>query len=61
MDIRFLIVGLPFIIAFFYTLYWLKRWGAFNSSNNNFQKKKTLKNESIEQNYFLENVFLTKS
>ena len=61
MDIRFLIVGSPFIIAFFYTLFWLKRWGAFNSPDDNLQKKMTLKNESIEQSYFLENIFLTKS
>ncbi|AIQ95768.1 hypothetical protein [Prochlorococcus sp. MIT 0604] len=61
MDIRFLIVGSPFIIAFFYTLFWLKRWGAFNSPDNNLQKKMTLKNESIEQSYFLENIFLTKN
>ena len=61
MDIRFLIVGSPFIIAFFYTLFWLKRWGAFNSPDNNLQKKMTLKNESIEQSYFLEKIFLTKN
>ena len=61
MDIRFLIVGSPFILAFFYTLFWLKRWGAFNSPDNNLQKKMTLKNESIEQSYFLENIFLTKN
>ena len=61
MDIRFLIVGAPFIIAFFYTLFWLRRWGAFNSSNNNFPKKMTLQNESIEQKYILENIFLTKN
>jgi|TARA_B100001758_G_scaffold230235_1_gene225731 hypothetical protein len=61
MDIRFLIVGSPFIIAFFYTLFWLKRWGAFNSPDDNLQKKMTLKNESIEQSYFLENIFLTKN
>ena len=61
MDIRFLIVGSPFIIAFFYTLFWLKRWGAFNSSNNNLQKKMTLENESMEQGYILENIFLTKN
>ena len=60
MDIRFLIVGSPFIIAFFYTLFWLKRWGAFNSPDDNL-KKKTLKNESIEQSYILENIFLTKN
>ena len=61
MDIRFLIVASPFIITFFYTLFWLKRWGAFNSSNNNLQKKKILKNELIEQSYILENIFLTKN
>ena len=60
MDIRFLIVGAPFIIAFFYTLYWLRKWGAFNSTNN-MSKKMTQKNESIQQNYILENIFLTKN
>ena len=60
MYIRFLIVVSPFIIAFFYTLFWLRRWGAFNSPDNNLQKKMTLKNESIEQSYILENIFLTK-
>ena len=60
MDIRYLFVGAPFIIAFFYTLYWLRKWGAFNS-NNNMSKKMTQKNESIEQNYILENIFLTKN
>ena len=61
MDVRFLIVGAPFLIAFFYTLFWLKRWGAFNSPNNNLPKKISLKNESIEQIYILENIFLTKN
>ena len=61
MDIRFLIVGAPFLIAFFYTLFWLKKWGAFNSPNNNLQKKMTPKNESIEHSYTLENIFLTKN
>ena len=61
MDIRFLIIGAPFIISFFYTLFWLKKWGAFNFPNNNFQEKMTLKNESIEQRYILENIFLTKN
>ena len=60
MDIRFFIVGSPFIIAFFYTLYWLRKWGAFNTTNN-MSKKMTQKNESIEQNYILENIFLTKN
>ena len=61
MDIRFLIIGAPFLIAFFYTLFWLKKWGAFNSRNNNLPKNNSLKNESVEQNYILENIFLTKN
>ena len=60
MDIRYLVVGAPFIIAFFYTLYWLRKWEAF-SSTNNMSKKMTQKNESIDQNYILENIFLTKN
>ena len=61
MEIRFLIVGAPFFIAFFYTLFWLKKWGAFNFPNNNLPKKMTLKNELIEESYILENIFLTKN
>ena len=61
MDIRFLIVGAPFLIAFFYTLFWLIKWGAFNSLNNNFPRKISIENESIEQSYILENIFLTKN
>ena len=61
MDIRFLIVGAPFIIIFFYTLFWLKRWGAFNSPYNNLPKRMTNKNKSIEQIYILENIFLKKN
>ena len=61
MDIRYLIVGAPFIIAFFYTLFWLRKWGAFNSNNDNLSKKMTPKNKSIEQSYILENIFLTKN
>ena len=61
MDIRFLIVGAPFVIAFFYTLFWLRKWGAFNSPNDNLPKKMTLNNEPIEQIYILENIFLTKN
>ena len=61
MDIRYLIVGAPFIIAFFYTLFWLKRWGAFNSSSNNYQKKMTPKNEQSSADLILENIFLTKN
>ena len=61
MDIRFLIVGAPFLITFFYTLFWLKKWGAFNSKNNNLLKNISLKNESIEQKYILDNIFYTKN
>ena len=61
MDIRFLIVGSPFIIAFFYTLFWLKKWGAFDSSNDNHPKKITSKDDSFEQKFILENIFLTKN
>ena len=60
MDIRFLVVGAPFIISFFYTLFWLKKWGAFTSINN-MSKKMTLKNKLMEQSYILENIFLTKN
>ena len=61
MDIRFLIVGAPFLIEFFYTLFWLKKWGAVNYRNNNLPKDISLKNESIEQSFILENIFLTKN
>ena len=61
MDIRFLIVGAPFVIAFFYTLFWLRKWGAFKLPNDNLSKKTTLKNQSIDQSYTLENIFFTKN
>ena len=61
MDIRFLIVGAPFIVSFFYTLFWLKRWGAFDSFSNNYLKKMTLKNEPSRGNLILEKIFLTKN
>ena len=61
MDTRFFIVGAPFIIAFLYTLFWLRKWGAFNLPDDNLPKKMTLKNESINQSYILENIFLTKN
>ena len=61
MDIRYLIVGAPFIIAFFYTLFWLKKWGAFNSSIDDHPKKMTLKNEPSRGNLILEKIFLTKN
>ena len=60
MDIRFFIVGAPFVIAFFYTLFWLRKWGAFNLPDNNLPKKMTLKNESIDQSYILEISFYQK-
>ena len=61
MDIRFLIVGAPFVIAFFYTLFWLRKWGAFNLPDDNLPRNISLKNESKEQSYNLENIFLTKN
>ena len=61
MDTRFLIVGAPFLIAFFFTLFWLKKWGACNSTNNNLPKSISLKNESIEQNFILEDIFFKKN
>ena len=61
MDIRYLIVGAPFIIAFFYTLFWLKRWGAFNSSSNNYPNKMNLKKQRLSGNLIVENIFLTKN
>jgi len=61
MDIRFFIVGAPFIIAFFYTLFWLRKWGVFKLPDDNLSKKMTLKNQSAEQSYILENIFLTKN
>ena len=61
MDIRFFIVGAPFVIAFFYTLFWLRKWGAFKLPGNNLPKKMNQKNESINQSYILENIFLTKN
>ena len=48
MDIRFFIVGAPFLIAFFYTLFWLRKWGAFNSPNDNLPETQNL----IEQAWY---------
>mgnify|MGYP001373550481 FL=1 len=61
MDIRYLIVGAPFIVAFFYTLFWLKKWGAFNSSIDDLPKKMITKNDSLQENLIIENIFLTKN
>ena len=60
MDIRYLIVGAPFIIAFFYTLFWLKRWGAFNSASYDNPKKMIIKDERSSEDLILENIFLKK-
>ena len=61
MDIRFFIVGAPFVITFFYTLFWLKKWGAFNLPEDNLPKRIAQKNKSIDQSYILENIFFTKN
>ena len=61
MDIRYLIAGAPFIIAFFYTLFWLERWGAFNSSSKNNSKKMIIKDEGSSEGLILEKIFLTKN
>ena len=61
MDFRYFIVGTPFIIAFFYTLFWLWKWGAFKSSPNDYQNKFTSKNEWFKGSLILENIFLTKN
>ena len=62
MDIRFLIVGTPFLISFFYALFWLHRWGAFNSPKDNQPKKFFSKEDELsKQNFILENIFLTKN
>ena len=49
MDIRYLIVGAPFIIAFFYTLFLLKRWGYFYSPSNNYRNKMNIKKNDQEK------------
>ena len=61
MDIRFFIVGAPFIIAFFYTLFWLIKWGAFSSSIENGPKKTIRKNDQLDENFIIENIFFTKN
>ena len=61
MDIRFFIVGSPFIIAFIYTLFWLNKWGAFKSSIYNQSKKMNIKDDPNKRNFVIENIFLTKN
>tara|TARA_B100001029_G_C14623800_1_gene215460 strand:+ start:315 stop:500 length:186 start_codon:yes stop_codon:yes gene_type:complete len=61
MDIRFFVVGAPFIIAFIYTLFWLKKWGAFNSSIKANSKKMITKNDLGDESLIIENIFLTKN
>ena len=61
MDIRFFIVGSPFILAFIYTLFWLNKWGAFKSSIYNQSKKMNIKDDPNKRNFVIENIFLTKN
>ena len=61
MDTRFLIVGTPFIISFFYSLFWLKRWGAFKTNYANSSKKMIMRDKSFDEKYILENIFFTKN
>ena len=53
MDIRFLIVGAPFIFAFFYSLFWLRKWGAIKKSFDKHQKKINFQDDSFRKNYIL--------
>ena len=61
MDIRFFIVGSPFVICFLYTLFWLNKWGAFNSSIEYNQLKKISKDNSEDEISVLENIFIMKN
>ena len=61
MDIRFLIVGTPFIITFFYSLFWLKKWGAFDLSLNAKSNEIDYKNSKIKEKYPLESIFFMKN
>ena len=61
MDIRFFIVGAPFILAFIYTLFWLNKWGAFKSSIYNHSKKRIIKDDLNNKKFVIENIFLTKN
>ena len=61
MDIRFFIVGAPFILAFIYTLFWLNKWGAFKSSIYNHSKKMNIKDDPNKRNFVIENIFLTRN
>jgi len=60
MDIRFFIVGAPFLIAFFYTLFWLRKWGAFNLTEDNFKKKYFKKSINRAKLYFGKYLFNKK-
>ena len=61
MDLRFFIVGSPFILAFIYTLFWLNKWGAFKSSIYNPSKKMIIKDDLNNRKFVIENIFLTKN
>ena len=61
MDLRFFIVGAPFILAFIYTLFWLNKWGAFKASIYNHSKKMIIKDDLNNKKFVIENIFLTKN
>ena len=61
MDLRFLIVGAPFIFAALYTLLWLTKWGAFNTPNDQQSKKMVSDSDYLKENLAIENIFLTKN
>ena len=61
MDIRFFIVGFPFILAFIYTLFWLNKWGAFKSSIYNHSKKMIIKDDLNYRKLVIENIYLTNT
>ena len=60
MDIRFLIVGAPFIIAFFYTLFWLGKCGAFKLPDDNFSKKNDFKKSMNSAKFYFGKYLLNK-
>jgi len=53
MDIRFLIVGAPFIFAFFYSLFWLRKWGTIKKSLDENQKKINFQDDLFRKNYII--------
>ena len=61
MDLKFFIVGSPFILAFIYSLFWLNKWGAFKSSIYNHLKKMIIKDDFHNKKFVMENIFLKKN